>query len=217
MSSGVLSRAAQGDYAAWEPASFDTVPHDLPASHYPDLSLPTLEQIAGIQEQAHQEGYQAGLSEGREAGLAEGRAQARAENARLAMLAAGFSAASQDADALIARQLLDLSLDLAQAMLKSVLAIQPERVLPVVREAVRYLPLVQAPARLMLHPADVQLVREHMGEALEKSGWQLIDDPQIAPGGCRIETASNQIDASLPTRWQRLLDALGKQGEWLST
>jgi flagellar assembly protein FliH len=31
-----------------------------------------------------------------------------------------------------------------------------------------------------------------------------------------VETANNQIDASVPTRWQRLLAALGKHSDWLA-
>jgi flagellar assembly protein FliH len=35
-------------------------------------------------------------------------------------------------------------------------------------------------------------------------------------GSCRVETANNQIDASLPTRWKRLAAALGKDSDWLA-
>jgi flagellar assembly protein FliH len=31
-----------------------------------------------------------------------------------------------------------------------------------------------------------------------------------------VETAHNQIDASLPTRWQRLTAAFGKPADWLA-
>ena len=48
-----------------------------------------------------------------------------------------------------------------------------------------------------------------------KTGWQLTDDAQLEPGSCRVETASNQIDAQLPTRWKRLVAALGKDSDWL--
>jgi flagellar assembly protein FliH len=34
-------------------------------------------------------------------------------------------------------------------------------------------------------------------------------------GGCRIETASNQIDATIGTRWDRITAALGKDTDWL--
>jgi len=47
-------------------------------------------------------------------------------------------------------------------------------------------------------------------------GWHLTDDAQLAPGSCRVETANNQIDASLPTRWQRLMASLGKDSDWLT-
>jgi flagellar assembly protein FliH len=49
-----------------------------------------------------------------------------------------------------------------------------------------------------------------------KMGWKIADDRQLEPGSCRIETANNQIDASLPTRWQRLAASLGKESDWLA-
>ena len=55
-----------------------------------------------------------------------------------------------------------------------------------------------------------------MGDELEKSGWRLVEDEQILRGGCKIDTASNQIDAQAPARWARLAAALGKNDvEWL--
>ena len=38
---------------------------------------------------------------------------------------------------------------------------------------------------------------------------------QIARGGCRIETANGQIDATIATRWQQVLAALGQTSEWM--
>jgi flagellar assembly protein FliH len=122
----------------------------------------------------------------------------------------------RQADEKISQQILDLSVDLARAVLKSALAVRPELVIPVVREAVRYLPVMHQPALLFLNPADAVLVRERIGDELTKMGWQLTEETALEPGGCRIETANNQIDASLPTRWQRLAAALGKQSDWLA-
>ncbi len=108
-----------------------------------------------------------------------------------------------------------MSIDLARALFKSTLAVQPERIIPIVREAVRYLPAFSQPAMLYLNPGDVALVQDGMGDELTKIGWQLTSDTQLEPGSCRVETANNQIDASLPTRWQRLTAALGKESDWL--
>jgi flagellar assembly protein FliH len=214
--SSVISSADQSTFQPWEMASFDTHPHPAKQAGHTAVVLPTIEQITAIQEQARQEGYQAGLAEGRAAGLAEGREDAALEAARLAGLAETFALEVGQADEAISQQVLDLSIDLARALLKSALAIRPELVIPIVREAVRYLPALHQPALLFLNPDDAVLVKERIGDELTKMGWQLADDVQLEPGSCRVETASNQIDASLPTRWQRLTAALSKQSDWLA-
>jgi flagellar assembly protein FliH len=44
----------------------------------------------------------------------------------------------------------------------------------------------------------------------------VVEDGQIARGGCKIDTASNQIDATAASRWHRLTSALGNNNvEWL--
>ncbi|OZA10830.1 MAG: flagellar assembly protein FliH [Hydrogenophilales bacterium 17-62-8] len=178
--------------------------------------MPTIDDITAIQEQARQEGYAAGHSEGHAAGLAEGRELAAVETARLAGLATSFTAELDRADETISQQILDLTLDLARAVVKSALAIRPELILPIVREAVRYLPSLQQPALLYLNPGDVELVQTRMGNELTKMGWQLTEDPDLEPGSCRAETPDTQIDSSLSTRWHRLTAALGKDSNWLA-
>ncbi|MFN3715148.1 MAG: flagellar assembly protein FliH [Thiobacillus sp.] len=215
IASVVIRAEAPVDCTPWEPTSFDTAPRDVKMRRG-EVALPTLEQIAAIEAQAEQEGYAAGHAEGRAAGLAEGRQQAAGEAARLTALIADFDAQTRQADALIAQQVLELALDLARAMLKSALAVKPELVIPLVREAVRTLPAVQQPALLYLSPADLSLVRERIGDELGKTGWQLAEDASLEAGGCRVETPSNQIDAALGTRWQRLVAALGQQTDWLA-
>lgn len=214
--SSVLSSVDQSAFQPWEMTSFDVQPHAVKNGGHPAVVLPTIEQITAIQEQARQEGYQAGHAEGRANGLAEGHEEAARETARLRAVAETFALEVGKADEIISQQVLDLSIDLARALLKSALAIRPELVIPIVREAVRYVPALQQPALLFLNPDDKVLVRERIGDELEKMGWQLSDDTQLERGGCRVDTPSNQIDASLPTRWQRLTAALSKQSDWLA-
>lgn len=213
--SAVIRKEEQPDFQPWEPASFDGTPCDV-SMRRRDVALPTIEQITAIQEQAQQEAWIAGHAEGLAAGLAEGRAQAAREAERLHALTEGFIAATRQADEAISQQVLDLAIDLARAVLKSALAVKPELVIPVVRDAVRYLPAMQQPALLYLNPADLALVRERIGDELAKTGWQLTEDATLEAGGCRVETPSNQIDAALSTRWQRLVAALGKETDWIA-
>lgn len=177
------------------------------------------EQIAGSRAQAceagraegHAEGYAAGHAEG----LAQGRIAALAEREQLQALLSGFSAELANANELVAQDVLGLALDLAKAMLKSALVIRPALVLPVVEEALRYLPVAQAPLQLQLHPDDATLVQTALGTGLAADGWRVRANSGIARGGCRIETGSNEIDAEIGTRWQRLAAALGKKSDWL--
>jgi flagellar assembly protein FliH len=211
MSSCVILKEDQTSCQPWELNSFETGGKSGKEGDYNGVSLPTIEQVSAIQEQARQEGYDAGRAEG----LDEGRKEAALETARLRNLVDAFAAEINQADEAISQQILDLSIDLARALFKSTLAVQPERIIPIVREAVRYLPAFSQPAMLYLNPGDVVLVQNGMGDELTKIGWQLTSDTQLEPGSCRVETANNQIDASLPTRWQRLTAALGKESDWL--
>ncbi len=212
MSSAVIPKEQMSAFQRWEMASFNERPS---APALPEAMRPSIEQIAEIRAAAQAKGHAEGLAEGRAAGLAQGRAEASVETQRLQQIAAAFGQEVARADEIIGQQLLELALDLAKAMLKSALAVRPELVLPVITEAINYLPVLQQPAVLFLHPDDALLVRNQIGDDLQKSGWRLAEEPHMERGGCRVETASNQIDASTGTRWQRIATALGKDSEWL--
>ncbi len=205
----VLPKEQLSAYQRWEMASFGD---NRPSVMATAVVNPTAESVAKIREDAQQEGYAAGVAQG----IAAGRAEATVEIAQLRQIAEAFSTAAVQANEVIAQDMLDLTLDLAKAMLKTALAVHPEIVIPIVKEAISYLPTLQQPAHLFLHPADLLLVKNHMGDQLENAGWQTLGDAQVERGGCRVETASNQIDASLPTRWQRLATVLGKDLSWLT-
>jgi flagellar assembly protein FliH len=208
----------QSAYQRWEMNSFgDDRPSTLanrPAAP-PPLELPTEEAIAAIREQARLAGYEEGKSAGYADGLAIGRAEAARELEHLQAIALEFGAAVAHADETIANEVLDLALHLAKNMLRTALEVKPELVIPVVREAIEYLPVLQQPALLMLNPADAEIVRASIGEELDKGGWRVVPDPSVARGGCKVDTATNQIDAQSAMRWERLTHALGKNLEWL--
>ncbi|WP_229507728.1 flagellar assembly protein FliH [Massilia sp. Dwa41.01b] len=144
-----------------------------------------------------------------------GRVAAAEELGALRAIAATFSAAVAQADETIASDVLDLALHLARSMVRSAFTVRPELVIPIVREAIDYLPVLQQPAILALNPDDIDIVRAALADELDKGGWRVVADPQIGRGGCKVDTASNQIDAQAASRWARLTQALGKNVEWL--
>lgn len=212
-------KAAQ---AAAEAARAPVAPPPPPPA--PGIALPTLAEIEAIREAARQEGYAqghaAGTAAGHEAGYQDGldmgRAEAAAELTHLQDLATTFGDAVTRADEAIANDVLELSLHLARNMVRTAFEVRPELILAVVREAVDYLPTLQQPALLILHPEDALIVRSSIGHELDKSGWRVVEDEDMARGGCRVDTASNQIEAQIASRWQRLTHALGKDLDWLA-
>ncbi|HYD60998.1 MAG TPA: flagellar assembly protein FliH [Noviherbaspirillum sp.] len=217
MSSNVIPKEHLTAYQRWELASFgeERPNQQTSAAAAAAAAQQAAEQLARDREQAREQGHGEGFNQGYAEGLAAGRAEAARETARVTQIAQSFEAELVRVNESVADDMLNLALDLAKAMLKTALKVRPELVLPVVSEAIRYLPSVQQPALLVLHPQDAAIVRNHIKDELDKSGWRIAEDLQIERGGCRVETASNQVDASLLVRWQRIADALGKQTDWL--
>lgn len=222
MSRPLIPKEMQSAYQRWELTSFGeeakviapAIPTPTPAA-----SMVSAETVANIHEAARQSGYAAGLAQGKhegyEAGLAQASSMVNEQAASLRQLAENFGHEVARTDELIAQDLLTLALDISKAMLVSALQVRPELVIPVIREAIGYLPTVQRPATLVLNPEDAMLVRQHMESELIVSGWAIQEDSRLERGGCCIETASNEINASAVSRWQRIANALGKDGNWL--
>lgn len=212
----------QAERAAAEAARAAMAPPPPPPA--PSIPMPTVEELEAIREAARQEGFAQGHAEGQAAGheagyqdgLQMGRAEAAVELTHLQTIATTFGDAVTQADEAISNDVLELALHLARNMVRTAFEVRPELILSVVREAIDYLPTLQQPALLILHPEDALIVRSSIGHDIEKSGWRIVEDEQVARGGCRVDTASNQIDAQIASRWQRLAHALGKNLDWLA-
>ncbi len=230
MSSGFIPKEKLSAYERWELATFDEgessgklSPADYveqapaAAAEHPaeTVALPTAADIERMHNEAYEAGHAAGLdaghAEGREAGLAE----AREEASRLAALGDNLALQLQQLDQSVAEELLAVAVEIASQVVRQSLRIQPDLILPVVREAVAALPLHHGHPALYLNPADAMLVRTHLGEQLTHNGWRIIEDAGITAGGCRIESGASEVDATLETRWRRVLEAIGTSGEWL--
>lgn len=224
----IIPKEEMSPYQRWELASFDEAPPEPEIEEEEELEEPpppalTAEELDAIREHARQdgyaegqqEGYLAGRKEGYLGGLQQGQQEINEIIQYLRQVATAFGTEVSQCSESMAPELLNLGLDISKAMLKTVVAVKPELILPTITNAIHTLPCLQLPALLYLHPQDATLVREHLGEELLQNGWRLIDDPQIDRGGCRIETGTNQIDATMQTRWRRIAESLSKQLDWL--
>lgn len=192
----------------WELPSFE----QAPAADQVAAELPTALQLEQMQQLAHEEGYQAGYAEGLRQGHDEGLQRAQQDSERFAALLASLQTQLDDQ---VARDLMTLALAIAQQVVQQAIATQPETMLGMVRAAVNAMPVFNQAAHLILRPEDAALVRERMGEQLAHSGWKILEDPHLPPGGARLETASSQLDATPEARWNRVMAALGQDAPWV--
>lgn len=204
-------------FARWELASFDPAPKIVQAELPPAAPVVTAESAAAQLQSIQSKAYEEGHASGYQAGYAAGIQQAQTETARLQTLMQNLQTALTQIDEQLAQSLLDLSLEIAHKMVIEALHIKPEIILKVVSTAIGGLPHFNQNAHLILHPMDAELVRKQMGDDLTHTGWKIFTDSKIEPGGCRVETAHSNIDATNQARWQRIVESIGQHKSWLTT
>jgi len=209
-----LPKDAQDEYQRWEMSTLSA--EGKTHSRKVESTKPKIpDELAQILENARIEGFKKGYTKGMKEGYEAGMQKAADHEQAIVELARAFTSSLKEADEKIAEELLALALDIAKAMLKTSLNTGHNRVLAVVKESIRFLPMVKQPARILLNPADVEAVKLNLAEELAEGGWLIIEDQTIERGGCLVETPSNQIDATNSVRWKRISNALGQPSEWL--
>ena len=216
MSDNPLPKEQQTAYQRWEMSAFSD--ENANNSFRPNKAkTPTAaaSSISGALEKVRKEAYTKGMQEGFAVGMAKAKEYAEQEREKFLNIAAGFERALEFADQAIEEDILKLALDIAKRVMKTKIEVNPEVVLPVVRDAIHYLPHVQKPARIIVHPEDARILRSQLGEELSEQVWQIQEDHHIERGGCLVETGENQIDASNEMRWKRITQALAQTNDWL--
>ena len=164
----------------------------------------TAAQLQALQKQAFDEAFSQGKQAGFEKGYRDGKAHAEAElkplieqcKALLAVLAKPLSILDDEME----HALVSLAMAVARQLVRRELKSEPGEVIAVVRQAMSSLPLVTRNVRLHLNPEDRKLVQDALALDLETGPWEIVEDPVLTRGGCRIETDVSRIDASVEAR-----------------
>ena len=163
------------------------------------------------------QGYDDGLVSGRVEGFASGEIAGAAEGQQAARqllsLAATLDKSLIAVDQEIADEILALALEVARQMTRQAVDFKPDVVMTVVREALSHLP--HQHAAIYLHPDDAALVRKHGGELLTHAGHRINEDSALQRGDVVIEANGAQVDATLDTRWRRIVESLGSKNPWI--
>lgn len=202
--------SSQSAWERWELASFDppqpnsAAPHAAATETAPEATGPTPEELSIIRDEARNIGYREGYAEGQDA--------VHREAGRLGRAADRLDQSLADLDQAVAGELLALALELARQIVRSELKVHPEAILDVVREALAQLP--HHHAVIFLHPEDASLIRTHLGDSLSHVGHRIVEEPTLERGDCLLEAGSSQLDATVATRWRRVVEGLGQEVQW---
>ncbi|MEJ2618893.1 MAG: flagellar assembly protein FliH [Candidatus Thiodiazotropha sp.] len=179
---------------------------------HPPSAPPTAEELEAIQQQAYEEGFEKGKQEGFEFGHKEGLSQAQREltqyTSQFDRLLESFEHPLRNLDNQVEKELLALVIAIVKQLVRREVKSDPNLIVGVVREALSVLPVSSRNVRLLLHPEDAELIREVYALGDSEVGWQLIEDPVINRGGCKVVTDTSQVDATLDSRLASLIAPL---------
>jgi flagellar assembly protein FliH len=190
----------------------------------------TSENVAEQIASGYAEGFERGLSEGREKGYAEGlevgtkagKKSLSAEARRLRKIVARLGAPIPALEPGVEEAVAALALEVARRVIGSEVARSRDYLIRLIREAVAKIPIDTGDLRVVLNPADIELVRA-LGPEIENGSARLVGDASIEPGGClvvadgqstpikdmrwqsRANESTSQVDLTLASRWRSVM------------
>ncbi len=193
-------------------------PPDTQQEAVVEMPFPTADELSRINEEARAEGYRVGYEEGRAQGEAELARQTSERIDQLSTLVGNLHVSLAHLDQEIGDQLLDLALEVATQVLRGSLSVDREQLLPTIREALNELPFHHGNISLHLNPDDAEALRDTLKDQLAHTNAHIVSDNTVTSGGCYIKAGNSEIDATMETRWRRVLEAIGvKASEWTKT
>ncbi|HCY14928.1 MAG: flagellar assembly protein FliH [Curvibacter sp. GWA2_64_110] len=183
------------------------------------------EQAEAFRQEGYAQGFADGSVQGHGQAMLEAQEQVNAflnnqgqETAQqLAALVASAHAQLDAAEQVAARGLLELACELARQVLRHEISINPNALLPVIREALTPLIADSKSTVLKLHPLDMDMLQDVLRSEYPNLPLTLLADASISRGGCLVQSAGTQIDGTLEKRWARAVGQLGLNLPWEET
>jgi flagellar assembly protein FliH len=213
--SRLLRDAPVGDMAVQVPTRDLTPPRAPIAGDSPEAVLAVAQAEAlGILQDAEVQraaGYQAGYAEGMEQARIAAFAEVESTIAALRGAEAGLAHRIEELDGEAGPAAAALAIEIAARVLRAEVSVRPERVLDVVRGAMRR---AVDRERLMVrvNPDDLAICREAAPDLLQNTGGigrlDFFDDQRVTRGSCILETNSGDVDATFESQLERIHEAL---------
>ncbi len=198
-----MSKATAGDKQdackPWQAPSFGAG-----ATANGAAGLRTHEQNAQLKKQAYDEGFAQGLNDGKQ----QLQQQVQDQLVRLDAILAFMSTPLKELDELVVNELGELAMLVAGQIIRRELKSSSGEIIATVKDALNLLPVASGKVRLELHPEDAATVRDALSGGDAERIWDIVEDPLLARGGCRVSTSSSRIDATVESRLNAAIAAV---------
>lgn len=158
------------------------------------------EEAQNIKEAAAKEGYQEGLM------------QAKADLQDVKNAIASFAGAKQEVFEYIAPDILEISVEIAQKIIKKELQQDPTIIIDNIMEILKGLSKEETKITLRVNPAQVSLLKSEIPSVMSNVGLDakvlIVPDDAIMGGGCMVTTTNGVIDATIETQLAVISEAL---------
>lgn len=221
---------ALGKKSNWvyEPPEADEAPEEVKPL--------TIEDVEAIRQAAFEEGFAEGKTQGFEKGEAEGKEQgyeAGIEQGKAQGHEEGYASGTglmeekaqhwndiiaqldeplKQLDNQVEKELIELVVGLAKAVIQTELKTNPEIILQSVKSAAEFLPFNTQQCQILLHPDDYEMVQESYGDKeINRRQWHLHSDPNVERGGVEIKTQASSVSYTMDERINEIFDNFVQQ------
>lgn len=158
------------------------------------------EEADNIREAASKEGYEYGLQNAKE------------DISQMRETLTTFLSAPQEVFEYIAPDILQISLDIAQKIIKTEVTQNPQVVLDKITEILKTLSKEEPKVTIRVNPMQVNIAKEGMPEVLAAAGLEtkivVLPDESVTEGGCVVTTNNGVIDATIESQLAIVKEAL---------
>ena len=175
-----------------------------------------------IRQAGHTQGYTEGFAQGQAHAMLEAQRQiaeftenqGREAAQRFASLIEVANQQLKEVEQLAAQGVLAIASEMARQILRHEISVNPNVLLPVVREALGALFADSKSTLVRLNPLDLEVLQETLKTEFANLPLTLLADSEVSRGGCLLESAGTVVDGSLQTRWRNAMASLGLTDSW---
>lgn len=162
--------------------------------------------IEALEQKTLREAEEKGLQRGYEAGWDAAHQERQALVAMAESLKQQFDAFKTS----LADKVLDLAIEVSKKVVGDTVALQPDYAARLLEDMIHSMRLNAEEVSLSAHPETLKVLEAQIGDTRELGKIKLMEDPRQLNGGFILHHPEGEIDASMQTRWLRVIEQLGK-------